>query len=116
MKVRVVGDRVAQELFEAEAAVDVAIQRMAALAGRLPAARQEANISAVVGQGAFNRSSRAFSALVLAREELVAVHGELDEVRCRVGLRNIAFGSQDKPPPAIEATGGLHLVGERAAG
>ena len=98
MRVRIEANKVAEQLFKTEDAIDVAINEMAMMAAVLPSARSEANISAVVGQGAFDRCSGALAALVLARKEM-AVHGELSEVKDQVGLRHVAIGGQDKPPP-----------------
>lgn len=105
MRVRIEANKVAEQMFKTEAAIDAAISEAAMMASLLPLARVGANVSAVIGQGAFDRSASALSALVLARREMVAVHGELGEVKDQVGLRNVSFGGQDKPPTGFAETG-----------
>jgi hypothetical protein len=97
MQIRKSAQDVADHLFAAERAIDEAIRHAAALAGILPQARLEANISAVLGQEAFAGAGRAIATLTEARGELVRTHGALAEVRDRVGLRNTAFGGEIKP-------------------
>lgn len=97
MKRRIVANGVAERLFTAEDAIDQALARVAELAAALPSARMEANVSAVVGQRAFERSAEAMASLAAARRGIVELHAELAEVRDRVGLRGVAFGGSDKP-------------------
>lgn len=110
MKRRVVGHQVAEKLIEAEAAIDAAIRMAASLAAFLPEARTTAGLSAVIGQGAFDRTSSVLSALVLARREIVGVHGELAEVKDQVGLRHVALGGEDKPPGIIQEVAELRAA------
>lgn len=104
MKRKILGHKVADQLFAAEAAIDGALSAVAALTALLPNARIEARLSAVVGQGVFDRSSQTIAALTEARRGIVETHRELTGVRDSIGLRAVSFGGEDKPdegnPPA----------------
>ena len=91
----------ASKLFATERAVDEAICRMADLAGYMPVARVDANLSAVVGQEAISQAAETLSALVGARGQLVATHNRLAETRDQIGLQAMALGSGDMKPPAV---------------
>lgn len=97
MQIRKSANEVAAYLFVAERALDEAIRHTAALAGALPAARLDSNLSATVGQEAFAGAGRAIATLTEARAELVRTHSALAQVRDQVGLRQVAFGGYDKP-------------------
>ena len=92
--------KVAEKLFEAEKAVDLAIVCAAELTASLPAARFEANLSAVVGQEAFDEVAKTLPALVAGRQALVDTHRRLDQTKNEIGLREVAFGTPDGKPPA----------------
>jgi DNA-binding phage protein len=111
MKRKIVGARVAHELFAVETAVETTYGAMAQFAGLLANARTAANLSAVYGQDVMEDVNAAMTHLLQARRALVKAHGGLAEVRDQVGLRHIAFGVQDKPPME-ETTGRLRVVGE----
>lgn len=111
MQRKIIGARVAQELFAVETAVETTYGAMAQFAGLLATARAEANLSAVYGQQVMEDVNAAMAHLLQARRALVSAHGGLAQVRDQVGLRQVAFGVQDKPP--VEApTGQLRVVGE----
>jgi hypothetical protein len=97
---RAAATKVADSLFAAEAAIDAALARAAELNGTLVAARAEANLSAIVGQDAFEGAASAFAALARARAEIVETHKRLSAAQVQVGLRNIAWGDQGKPASA----------------
>lgn len=97
MQRKIIGHRVADQLFAAEAAIDGALSAVAALTAMLPNARIEARLSAVVGQGVFDCSSRTIAALTEARRGIVATHHELSGVQHSVGLGALALGGDDKP-------------------
>jgi glutamine phosphoribosylpyrophosphate amidotransferase len=92
-------ENLASRLFATEKAVDEAIRKMADLAGYMPTARMDANLSAVVGQDAISRAAETLSALVGARGHLVATHNRLADTRDQIGLRAMAMGSDDMKPP-----------------
>lgn len=100
--------KVAQSLFAAEEAIDAALARAAELSGNIVTARNEAKVSALVGQDAFELSAAAFAALARARGEIVETHKRLSETKIQIGLRTIAWGDElPKPPPTGEQ--GIHL-------
>ena len=100
----------ASKLFATERAVDEAICRMADLAGYMPVARVDANLSAVVGQEAISQAAETLSALVGARGQLVATHNRLAETRDQIGLQAMAMGSDDSKPPLLAEKGDENIV------
>lgn len=102
--------KVAESLFAAEEAIDLALARTAELNGTLATARREANLSAVVGQGAFDTAASVFAALARARSDIVETHKRLHETKIEIGLRSVAIGDQGKPNAAPNQTGDIrHL-------
>lgn len=97
MKRKILGHRVANQLFAAEAAIDGALSAVATLTAMLPTARIEARLSAVVGQGVFDRSSQTIAALTEARRGIVETHRELTQVQHSIGLGAVALGGDEKP-------------------
>ncbi|MBV9882480.1 MAG: hypothetical protein JO276_05680 [Sphingomonadaceae bacterium] len=100
--------KVAESLYAAENAIDVALARAAELTGAMVSARTEANLSAIVAQDAFEGSAAAVATLTRARGELVETHKRLTEAKIQVGLRTLAVGDMGKPPSA-ELDEGRHL-------
>jgi hypothetical protein len=97
MKRKILGHRVAEQLFAAEAAIDAALASVATLTAMLPGARIEANLSAVIGQGVFDRACQTIAALTEARRGIVETHHQLSDVQRQVGLGAVALGGADKP-------------------
>lgn len=97
--------KVAESLWAAEAAIDAALARAAELNGNLVTARTDANLSAIVGQDAFEVSAAAFASLARARCDIVETHRRLSETKIQIGLRTVAIGETGKPPEAA----GRHL-------
>ncbi|HRD45006.1 MAG TPA: hypothetical protein PLF78_00835 [Caulobacter sp.] len=93
-----VARKVAQKLFATEAALDTAITEAAELMAEMLKARRELGLSAVVGDNASAKLVEALAALGEARTAVVAAHGELDQVRVRIGVRTKGLGFEDKPP------------------
>lgn len=89
--------KVAESLWAAENAIDVAFARAAELNGALASARCEAELSAIVGQDAFEGAAAALTAIAKARGELVETHRRLSEIKVQVGLRAVAIGDNGKP-------------------
>jgi len=102
--------RVAESLFAAEDAIDAALARAAELNGILVTARTDAQLSALVGQDAFEVAASAFAALARARGDIVETHKRLSETQVQVGLRTIAFGDLGKPPVAQAECHHLQVV------
>ena len=94
--------KVAQSLFAAEAAIDAALARAAELNGNMVTARTDANLSALVGQDAFEVSAAAFAALARARCDIVETHRRLSEAKIQIGLRTVAMGDGPEKPPVFE--------------
>jgi hypothetical protein len=90
--------RVAAQLFETERALDGALSSAATLAGYLPQARQEVQLSAAVGQDAIEELLQTMVVIGEARRRLVATHQALANVQGRMGLRERNYGAFiDKP-------------------
>lgn len=104
----------ASHLFATEEAIDAAIARAANLVGYMPLARQEARVSAAVGQDAFEKAIATMSMLGEARARIVEAHQALAEsgTQARIPARNFG-GFVDKPCHRAEA--GLRVVAERKA-
>ena len=112
---RLVADQVAASLFEAEAAIDLALAKAAALAGIMPGLRTEAGISALIGQGAVERASEAFAALATARRAICETHMELSIAQKQMGLGAVMYGdSLPKPQMTADAAPTLRAVARAA--
>ena len=98
---RMVAEQVAAALFGAEAAIDIALSKAAHLAGVMPALRQRAGASALIGQDALERASQAIAALAEARRAIVETHKELSIVQSQIGLGAVKMAGDmgEKPPP-----------------
>jgi len=112
---RMVAEQVAGALFEAEAAIDVALSKTAHLTGVMPALRKAAGASALIGQDALERASQAIMALAEARRAIVETHKELSTVQGQIGLGAVALGDPGGEKPAatgvqIERTRALRAV------
>ena len=99
--------KVAESLWAAEEAIDAALARAADFNGTLVTARTDAQLSALVGQDAFEVAASAFAALARARADMVEAHKRLSETKIQVGLRTVAIGDLGKP--AIAQADGPHL-------
>jgi len=97
---RMVAEQIAGALFEAEAAIDAALAKTAALTGVMPQLRREAGASALIGQDAVERASQAIMALAEARRAIVETHKELSVAQSQIGLGAVTMNDPgtDKPP------------------
>lgn len=112
-----VAETVSTRLHAAEAAIDAALMEAAQLAALLPGARNEAYLSAVVGQRAFDGAAATITALSEARSHIVATHNSLAAVARKMGLGPVAVGILDKPedtPPADGSGGVTAAVASRS--
>ena len=101
-----IAQRLAERLFEAESAIDVALTRAAELTAAMPKARTEARLPAMLGQDALDRATEAVVALVEARRRIVETHQSLDEVRQHIGLQEVDSGDTvPKVPPGFTEAG-----------
>lgn len=98
--------KVAAGLFAVEEAIDQALKRAAELNALMPGARTDANLSAVVGQDAFEGAAETFASLAKARHHIVQTHHRLEETKNRIGLRTHAMGDGTTKP----AVGGLTVI------
>jgi len=112
---RMAAETVAEALFAAEQAIDAAIAQTAALAGLMPTSRQEANLSAIVGQDALMGAIETMQALGVARQNIVATHKHLSVAQRDIGLGAVAFGNAGEKPDEVIPTGRLGVVGRTAA-
>lgn len=103
---RRIAEQVAACLFEAEAAIDVALAKTASLAGVMPGLRADAGLSALIGQDAVERASEAIAALTQARRAIVETHKELDVAKTQIGLGAVVMnGVPDVKPLLADAPG-----------
>ena len=112
---RMVAEQIAGALFEAEAAIDAAIAKTAALTGVMPQLRKEAGASALIGQDAVERASQTIMALADARRAIVETHKELSIAQTQIGLGAVVLvdPGTGKPPPLF-ATEEQPQIGRRA--
>ena len=97
---RMAAEQIACALFEAEAAIDLALAKTAHLTGVMPSLRKMAGASALVGQDAVERASQAIMALAEARRAIVETHKELSVAQGQVGLGAVMVGEPgEKPAP-----------------
>lgn len=106
--------QVADRLFAAEKAIDLALRCAAELNATMPTARSEANLAASVGQDALERAADAFASLVQARRQMVEAHQRLDETKTQIGLRTLAVGG-GMEKGALAAGSHLSVVSSAAA-
>jgi hypothetical protein len=102
--------KVAQSLFAAEDAIDAALARAAELSSAIVTARSDANLSALVGQDAFEMAASSFAALARARCDIVEAHKRLSETKVQIGLRVMSVGELGKPPSAHRDASHLQAV------
>jgi hypothetical protein len=95
-----VAQRVAKKLFSTEAAVDSALIEATELMGEMLKARQDVSVSMVFADDVQVKMMEAMKALSEARSAMVAVHGELNEAKLRLGIRTKMDG-MDKPAEGV---------------
>jgi hypothetical protein len=111
---RMAVEQVAKALFEAEDAIDQALSKAAGLTGLMPSVRQQAGLSAIVGQDAVERASQAILALTEARRAIVETHNQLSVAQEQIGMGAVAFDNTAKGLSA-EAQRVRLVTSERAA-
>ena len=114
---RLAADQVAAGLFEAEAAIDAALNKAAVLAAVMPAVRAGAGLSALFGQDAVERLSETIAALTQARRGIVETHKELSVVKAQIGLGAVVMDGDngEKPPHGALARPNLTPVRNNTA-
>lgn len=93
-----VATQVARRLFAAETAIDAALTRTADLAAVMPAIREDARLSALIGQDALERAIDAVAALGQARRSIVETHKQLTVAQQDIGLGAYALGGLVEKP------------------
>jgi len=103
---RMAAEEIANALWAAESAVDLALTKTANFTGAIPAFRRAAGASALIGQEAMERASQAVVALAEARRALVEAHKELTIAQGQVGLGAVTMQDPGtgKPPIHVEAS------------
>lgn len=97
---QIVARSVAERLFAAEEALDLAAARIAELNAALPLARLDARVAAMVGQEAITNSASAVMLVAQTRERIIATHASLKQASDDIGLREIGYGDLLKPTDA----------------
>ena len=93
---------VATHLFAAEEGIDIAATRLAELNAAMLNARLGANLSAIVGQPAYESCTDALSFLAKAREQIVVTHMRLKTASDEIGLQAVSLGDAIKPSTATD--------------
>lgn len=98
-----------KQLWTTEAAVDAALVEAAALLRDVTNSRKDLKVSAIFADGVNVKLMEAMQALTEARTAMVAVHGEMEEARLRLGVRTKMDWS--KPPTSASLPEELREVG-----
>jgi len=104
-----VARRVATKLFATENAVDTALAEATEFMADLLRARKDVKVAATVSDPTIAKVAEAIAALSAARSAIVASHGELNEIKLRLGIRTRMDG-EDKLEGAPPVTTGLREV------
>lgn len=91
-----IAQRVATRLFSTENAVDTAILEASQLMASFIDARREVGFAATLGTEAVSKMAAILAELADARAACVAAHGELDQVKLRLGVRTKMIGTGPK--------------------
>lgn len=89
---QMIASSVAERLFAAETALDLAAARIAELTAALPLARLDARLAASVGQDALCNSAAAMMLIAQTREKVIAAHANLKQASDDIGLREVSYG------------------------
>jgi hypothetical protein len=88
---------VASQLHQFEMALNAAIEHASLLSAIMPRAQSDVRVSPIVGQDAYAHMHASLDGLFNARASAVALHGALDDVKTRLGLRNFPVSIGDLP-------------------
>jgi hypothetical protein len=94
--------KLANKLFATEAAVDAAMTEAMTLLAGMMETRKEFGLSATVGDVAAAKVADAISTLAAAKSAIVVAHGEMADLKVRVGIRTKLIGVIDKPTSHAE--------------
>jgi hypothetical protein len=112
MKRQDVAIQLAEQLFEAETAIETAFLKLGMLAQALPQARVSSGMAGTVGQAAFEALSLSFAGQVQSRSAMVTLHEELARLKAQSPYRAVAIGGglKSEDPVPRELTGYLAVV------
>jgi hypothetical protein len=91
-----VARRVATKLFATENAVDAALADATDLMADMIRARKDLHIAATSSDASIAKVAAAIAALSEARTAMVDAHGELNELKLRLGIRTKLDGGEQK--------------------
>lgn len=111
MEKALVAQRVANRLFATEKAVDSAMTEAALLMTSLVEARADLGLSAVVADDATGKVAQAIATLAEARRAVVSAHGDLADLKLRIGIRTKLIGVTDKPSDHVQPEARLREAG-----
>ena len=106
-----VARRVATKLFATENAVDAALVEATEMMSEMLRARKDINLAATSSDPAIAKVAAAITALSQARTAMVEAHGELNDLKLRLGIRTKMGGPEEKVEQAPSVTTGLREVG-----
>jgi len=104
-----IAKNVAERLFAAEAALDIAAARIAELNAALPLARMDARLAAAIGQDAFASSASAMRLVAKTRAKIVDTHASLKAASDDIGLSDLSYGDLFKVSSAKSTVKERHL-------
>ncbi|MBT2246848.1 hypothetical protein JQK15_25415 [Sphingobium sp. BHU LFT2] len=104
-----IAKQVAERLFAAEEAIDIAAARIAELNAALPLARLDARLSAMIGQDAIQSSASAMLLMAETREKIVTTHVNLKHASDAMGLAETSYGDLLKVRGAASEPGEQRL-------
>ncbi|MDF0545001.1 MULTISPECIES: hypothetical protein [Sphingobium] len=104
-----IAKHVAERLFAAEEAIDIAAARIAELNAALPIARLDARLSAMIGQDAIQSSASAMLLMAETRQKIVTTHANLKQASDAIGLPETSYGDLLKVASAGTRPEGQHL-------
>jgi hypothetical protein len=96
--------RVATKLFATENAVDAALAEATEMMSDMLRARKDINLAATSSDPAIAKVAAAIAALSEARTAMVEAHGELNDLKLRLGIRAKMSGGENKVEDAPQVT------------
>ncbi|MEI6485986.1 MAG: hypothetical protein WCO11_06935 [Sphingomonadales bacterium] len=97
---RLAANKIAEQLFAAEAAINAAVSAVAQLTAVMPMAAQEANLAACIGQDALMNAMSTCQQLIEARSRIIATHAALRSAQTQIGLDAVNFMGNCPPEVA----------------
>ena len=101
----------AERLYEAEDAAELALAKVGAMMAAVPEARRHAKVAAGASHRIYAGLLASTQALSGGLGELVVVHDELKALKDSSVARTVAIGYPDKPEEGTTRPTGLRVVG-----